>query len=110
MSLDLTLKDIKCEHCGEYEEYDFNLTYNLSPMWYHLFPEDDRMLPIEGLTGFEAEKLLYPALKKALSQKYALLKLEPSNGWGSYGIFIETLEGIIDCCKKHPKGTWRAWR
>ena len=40
MSLDIWIESIKCNKCGHSPEYtNFNCTYNLSPMWYNIFPD-----------------------------------------------------------------------
>jgi hypothetical protein len=112
MSLDLYISPERCPTCGHIEDQEnFNVTYNVSRMWYELFPkEQGDMVPIEGLTGSQAEPIIKKAIKKFKSNKKSLEKLNPPNGWGSYNQFLEFLEDVLDACKRYPNSKWEAWR
>lgn len=110
MSLDLIIVNETCKVCGKYESDSFNCTYNLSPMWYALFPEDTNMVPIEGMTGAQAAPLIESAINGAGIHKNKLMRLEPENGWGSFEVFVEFLINVLGACKTMPNGVWSASR
>ena len=55
MSLDLWLQSKECPTC-EHKEVteDRNYTYNVAKMWYEIFPSDQHMVHIDGMTGKES--------------------------------------------------------
>lgn len=111
MSLDLSIAPNPCKHCGRGdEELNFNYTYNVSQMWYKIYPEDEGMVQIDGMTGEEA----YPKIRKAIVEMINLedrmKALEPENGWGSYEGFLKFLWDISEACTECPNSVWRAWR
>ena len=109
MSLDLSLSPPKCETCGhEPEGFDFNITYNLSKMWYALYPDNDRMLPIENLNGHESLEIINGALFGFTHEEETLIKLNPPNGWGSYDVLLKTLRDMRNACEDHPDWIWSA--
>ena len=111
MSLDLYLRETPCETCGhQREDFNINYTYNASHMWYEIYPDDDGMVHIEGMTGEEALNKLEYAYQYMKKNREALIKLEPPNGWGSYNGFLGFIEDCIAACKEHPKLVWEAWR
>lgn len=111
MGLDLYLREEPCETCGHQRE-DFNIsyTYNVSPMWYKIYPNDDGMVNIDGMTGEEAYKKLKYAWKYMKEHREEMIKLEPSNGWGSYSGFLEFIEECMAVSLKNPKLKWESWR
>lgn len=111
MSLDLWIEPETCEHCGHTPEREVvNITYNLAPMWYAIFPEATRMIEIEGmLSGVACVELLI-AREALWSDPGKFDKLNPKNGWGHYKDFICAIERLIELCQKHPDGIWRADR
>jgi hypothetical protein len=111
MSLDLILQPPKCETCGhEPEGLSFNITYNLSPMWYALYPDDSCMLKIEELNGIKSLKKINKYIGKFKVNKEMLTNLNPPNGWGSYDHFVKTLRAMRDACEEHPDWIWSANR
>lgn len=109
MSLDLYLEH-KCDHCGNEGHITWNYTYNASPMWYEVYPEDDRMIPIDGMTGEQALPKIEKAVAIMKEDPDRFKKLEPTNGWGSYKDFVLSLEELALACRKHPKAVWSSWR
>jgi hypothetical protein len=111
MSLDLYMEVNKCKTCGHSQDIvEFNCTYNCAPMWRAIFPEHDRMIPIEGLTGKEARPMLWKA-KAALEKDPEKFKaLNPENGFGSYESFKSFIDDLICASLKFHKYTWEAWR
>lgn len=106
MSLDLSLV---CEHCGDSNE-DFNITYNVSPMWYHIYPDDEGMVQIDGMTGKEAAPKLRHAVLEMIRQKDHMLTLEPENEFGNYKEFLKFLQEILYLSEEQPTSVWEAWR
>ena len=111
MSASFSQKKPKCPTCGHKEDYEsIQITYNISPIWYAMFPEDDRIIPIDGLTGKEAETRLTDAIQKMLGNEDELKKLNPQNGWGSFDGLLKCLIEIQHHCKINPDLTWEVWR
>ena len=111
MSLDLTLSPPKCETCGhDPEGISFNITYNLSPMWYHLYPDDTAMLSIEGQTGLESSVIITLAISAFIRKRKDLIPLNPPNGYGSYDGFLKALSAMRNACEEHPDWIWSADR
>jgi hypothetical protein len=111
MSLDLIISPLPCPRCGKGEgELEFNYTYNVSPMWFHMFPEDKGMVYIDGMTGKEADIKLKEAIRLMKKNKEELIKLEPENEWGSYNGFLEFLKELLYASKNHSESTWRGER
>lgn len=111
MGLDLYLETPPCKTCGhQQEEFSASCTYNMSYMWYDMFPDDNHMVEIEGMTGKQSLKRLHDAREKMIGQKEYLQQFNPPNDWGSYGTFLHFIERLIKAAEENPKGIWRAWR
>jgi len=111
MSLDLFLTLPTCPTCGqEPDEVYFNCTYNLAPMWYKIYPEDENFVPIEGLTGQAAERKIFDALAILEDHQEEFEKLNPINRWGSYDYLVKFLTDVHQACVKYPDLVWQADR
>lgn len=111
MSLDLTLSTPKCNFCGNYEvKFEGNYTYNIAPMWYEMFPDDDGILPIEGMTGLKSQPIIKKAINEMIRKKKFMVTLEPKNGWGSYIGFLDFLNQIYRASLDYPDSIWSADR
>lgn len=111
MSLDLSIVTDPCKHCNrEREKLSFNYTYNVAPMWYEVYPEDDGMVYIDEMTGEEAYPKIIRAIHRMLAREKDMKKLNPKNGWGDYDGFLKFLRDLADACTKCPSGVWRSWR
>jgi|SRR6185312_6180222 len=111
MSLDLYMEVPPCPTCGqEPEQVYFNCTYNLAPMWYKIYPDDENFVPIEGLTGRQAEAKIMDALILLEDYKEVFEKLNPINRWGSYDQFVAFLTQVHQACVKYPEVIWHADR
>ncbi len=111
MSLDLTITTSPCKECGHIEnEHSFNYTYNVSPMWYEIYPEDTGMVQIEGMTGAQALSKLQTSLEVMIKRSKFMKKLSPENGWGSYEGFLDFLRRIRLASEDFPDGIWSAYR
>ena len=111
MGVDLYMRETSCETCGHQREgFSINYTYNVSPMWYKVYPGDKEMVQIDGMIGKKAYKKLLYALKYMEAHKDEMIALEPPNGWGSYHGFLEFINACIEASLEHPKSVWEAWR
>ena len=73
MSLDLTLSKT-CFHCNhEKVIYEGNYTYNVSKMWYYMFPEHKQFIPIDDMTGYKAVPIIRKALTLMVKNKDDLI-------------------------------------
>lgn len=101
----------KCPTCGHEEEYEsIGITYNLSKMWYSMFPSDKNIVPIDGLTGQESESMLAFAIETMVKNEKKLRLFEPSNGWGSYESLLGSLKKMLYLAQKNPTLKWGMWR
>jgi len=112
MGLDLYLQHPKCPTCNHEPEYAYEgaYTYNVSPMWYAIYPDTKNMIPIEGMTGKEAEPLLHDAVYRLINSRRVLERLNPDNGFGSYEGFLKFLRDVLAASQDYPDLIWRAWR
>lgn len=113
MSLDLDLILPECKHCGRDGENvgDFNYTYNVSPVWYKIYPQDKGMVYIEGMTGEESvQKLTYAINQMELRKEELRQHVRGSGKWGTVEGFIKFLCEVRACAEKHPQGIWSAGR
>lgn len=111
MSLDLFLTHPPCPTCKhEPERIEFNYTYNVSPMWYAIYPDAKNMVDIDDLTGENAMPIIAHAIVYMVQHKRELEDLNPKNGWGSYAGFLEFLFKINTACEEHPDLVWSSWR
>ncbi len=99
MSLDLYIAD-----------ENFNITYNVSKMWYSVFTDDEGMVNIEGRTGKEAYYKVKMGFDSILDNYSKMVKLEPENGWGNTEGFLKFLCKVLIACKEHPNKKWGASR
>jgi len=111
MSLSLLLKSNECLTCGHFESTEsLNYTYNVSPMWYEIYPKQDHMVDVDGLTGKESLSLLECALQMLESSPSKFIAMNPENGWGSYEGFKKYITELILIAKEHPDWVWQSCR
>ena len=112
MSLDLMISSDSCKHCGRGGEIavELNYTYNASPMWYEIYPDDEGMVQIDGMKGRHAAPKIAHAISEMISKKKIMKKLEPDNGWGSYDGFLLFLNKVLEACEEFPNSKWRSFR
>lgn len=106
MSLDLYLR---CSHCNQ-DATEWNYTYNVSKMWYSVYPEAKGMIDIEGMTGKESLPRLIYFAQRMRDCPGAFKEMNPPNGWGSYDSFLKAIEDLIKQAKEYPTLIWRASR
>ena len=118
MSLDVSLHidtspdEIEtCPHCGGTGKtdlrkwvFDANITHNLNRMaeaagiYQHLWRPEEI-----GIT--KARQLIEPlreGLKRMRANPEKFEALNPSNGWGSYGVFVLWIEKYLRACAEYP--------
>lgn len=111
MSLDLTMTINTCEKCGRWDTiYQGNYTYNVSRMWYAIYPEHEYMIPIDGMTGAEALSILQYAIDQMNANPQLFETLNPINGWGEFVSFKLWIRLLIEHCIDYPDGIWSADR
>ena len=111
MGLDLYLKKDPCKTCGHQEKgFSARYTYNASPIWHAIYPDDDGMVQIDGMSGAGAIYKLEYAMNYMVHHEEELRKLEPSNGWGSFIGFYQFLAECRNACLAYPDCIWMSWR
>jgi hypothetical protein len=79
-------------------------------MWYEIYPEDENMIQIDGMTGNESFLKLNYALSALLGEPDKFKALNPANGWGSYDGLIEYIVNLLKMSKEHPDWVWESCR
>jgi len=111
MSLDLWMESKECLTCGHIQSTDsLNYTYNVSPMWYSIFPHDKHMVHIDGMTGIESLIKLNHALSELMKDRPRFIMLNPENGWGSYDSFLGFIRNLAILSAANPNFIWQASR
>lgn len=115
MSLDLRIgKEEFCNECGSQDKFisSFNYTYNVSSMWYKVFPEDctNGMVYIDGMRGKQAKIKLQTAIDYMENNKEELEKLNPKNSWGSYDSFLNFIRELLRASMDNPEAFWEGDR
>lgn len=111
MGLDIWLEKNRCDKCGHTEEREsHSYTYNVSPMWYKIYPEDDGMVQIEGMTGQESLPKLKHAVEVLETNQAMFDKLNPDNGFGSRYGFVRFLNKLINDAEENKELIWKSWR
>ena len=99
MSLDFSLLEMR-----ETESFSANITHNLAPMareagiYQHLWRPEE--------VGITEARHLVEVLTNALSvmetDPERFKRLNPENGWGDYGGFVNWVRDVRDACVRHP--------
>ena len=114
MSLDVSLHSTElvtktCPHCGsryqEVEElFEANITHNLGKMarkagiYHYLWRPEEIDITF-------AKELIDPltlGIEELKENPDTYKKLNPKNGWGSYGGLVEWVERYLEACKENP--------
>jgi hypothetical protein len=107
MSTDLWLESIPCTTCKhKLIEGDFNITSNLAPMWYEVFPDDKNFISINGMTGKQSLIKLNYFKICLIAQPEKFIKLNHENGWGTYEGLLGFINYLIICAKSYPDYIW----
>lgn len=79
-------------------------------MWRRIFPDDQHMVWIDGMTGQQSLKKLNKFKKQAIIRKVELESLNPENGNGSYEGFMAFIDKLIKEARRNPRLIWLSWR
>lgn len=86
------------------EVHHGNITHNLTEMadkagiYYALWrPEEQGWKKAKDITP-----LLEDGLKRLKESPFFYRQFNPSNGWGSYEVFVQFVEEYLQACKKYP--------
>ena len=90
-----------CDCSDECIEYNCNYTYNVSRMWYKIYPDHNGMVYIDNMTCKEAIPILMNAIIKLLCNPDEFEEMNPENGWGDYDSFLQFLIKIHKFCVSH---------
>lgn len=111
MSLSLWLESVPCSACQHSQQTEeLNYTYNVSPMWYRIFPDDKQMVDIDGMSGEQSQTKLIHALGELVGNPLTFIELNPKNGWGDHKGFIDYLYKLIKLAMEHPDYIWQSSR
>lgn len=83
----------------------FNITYNVSPMFYKHNKEGIRF--IYNKSGLEASILLLDMYHYFLDNHKDLEKLNPKNGWGCWSSTVDRLSSMIKASILNPNAIWQ---
>lgn len=108
---------LECKECGS-ELFSINITHNLIKMaiksnLYKCIWKPDKLDNKKDILIYKNAKEMIPTLEKGLkklkeSPEY-YKKFNPSNNWGNYEIFVESVEKILEACKKYPNAMPHTW-
>lgn len=111
MSLDLWLSSPVCHACDRFDNsQSLNYTYNCSPMWHEIYPDDKGMIMVDGMTGEESLPKLRHAMNEFEKNPDKFISMNPPNGWGSFESFKGYIYSLIREAKEHPTWVWESCR
>lgn len=111
MSLDLYLSTKQCPTCKNVKVTDsVSYTWNVAPMWYEIYPNQEHMVDVDGLTGKESLPLLECALDMLERNPKKFIAMNPSNGWGDYEGFMAYIKKLIEMANENPDLYWESCR
>lgn len=84
---------------------DHNYTYNVSPMFYALFPQEMGIHWLNNKKGEECISVLEEVIQSFRDRFAEMSKFNPTNKWGNAEGALTFLEGILADCKDHPAAT-----
>lgn len=100
-----------CPSCGS-AVFERNVTHNLSRMAVAAGVYDEIWGADESPHELVADELV-PKLASALADLQArhdyYSQFNPPNGWGSYDVFVEFVQALLNACREHPMAKVRAW-
>lgn len=102
MSLDISLMVTKPT-----EVFEYNITHNLVPMareagLYHVMWHPEMIWIEEPIYAYYLIDGLAEGLKRLKADPDRFIKLNPSNGWGSFQNFVVGVECYLAACKATP--------
>ena len=85
-------------------DHSYNITYNVSPMFYHHNREGIKGL--NGLSGSEGALFLQGMINHFMNYSEELEAMNPANGWGSYDNTLQCLIKMFTASKNNPNAQW----
>jgi hypothetical protein len=85
-----------------------NYTSNVSGMWAEALG-GRRLSELKDWRCLDAIPLLKGAVEHMRAQPDHYRKMNPENGWGDYEGALETLQWLLDSCRRHPLACIRIW-
>jgi hypothetical protein len=111
MSLDLWMRSKICDTCGHQAMTEsFNITYNIAPMWFLIYPDDKQMIDIDGMSGRESYGKLFDAFYILKEYPETFIPLNPKNGWGKYEDLVEYVNILMVAAEALPYSIWESSR
>jgi hypothetical protein len=107
MSLDVTLYmmiDVGVEEKERIELYEANITHNMNVMAMHADVYEALWYP-EEIGAKQAKDIIEVLEQGLISMKDKpdyYKQYNPSNGWGSYDVFVVWVEDYLYACKRYP--------
>ena len=100
MSFDVSVE--KACGCGS---INYNITYNVSPMFYLALDSEDGLRGLNELKCSEAIPKLQRAIEYFDNHWADMMSLNPKNGWGSADGARELLSDLLRDCFRYPDST-----
>ncbi len=92
---------------GEWNDLDFNVTYNLTPMFRLAFDGPSLAELLEKYnTPTSSIRPLRRGIRYMLENPEACKKLNPANGWGDYDGALVFLQQLLSLAETRPEGVW----
>lgn len=95
-----------------FEVYSANITHNLGEMakeagiYHHLWRPEE----IEISKAIQLIEPLREGLHLLKIEPDRFKKLNPDNGWGSYGGLVEFVQNYLDACYENPDAEVEVWK
>lgn len=92
--------------------FEANVTHNLVQMadaaglWKPIWRPEE----CGAKTAGDLIRPIFEGLVKLKARPEDFMRLNPSNGWGDYGTFVEWVERYLEACRQWPHATIRAHR
>jgi hypothetical protein len=83
---------------------EFNVTYNLSRMFYHFHEKGIRAA--YGLSGRDALPIWRAMREHFEDNEQVLREMEPANGWGTYDVALDFISSAIMASIRRPDNIW----
>ena len=100
MSYDIELRTQE----GELIEH-FNITYNVSGMFYDYYPSSGIRV-IYGKSGKKSLPSLLGFYQNMVYYREKMIDMQPENGWGNWENTVKCINKMIMKASEHPDAIW----
>lgn len=83
---------------------EFNITYNVSGMFYDYHPKGIRV--IYGKDGEGSMSLLFGIYQNLIHNRDRMIEMEPENGWGTWENTVKCVNKMIMKASEYPDAIW----